>query len=139
MTESVGPVAALATLKKMKSLNIPSHVAAIGTAVKELWRNHAVKHGLNISTEGYPCLAHFKFEDQHADELSTAYTQLMLDRGFLAKTMLYPTLAHTSDTVELYGKAIDDVFGILAQSLKKNEIKSILKGPLAHKGFARLN
>jgi len=138
-TESVGPVAAIATLEKMKKLDIPSHVAVIGTEVMELWRSCGAKHGLNVSTDGYPCLAHFKFEDQHADELSTAYTQLMLDRGFLAKTMLYPTLAHTRNHVELYGKAIDEVFGILAQSLKNNQLLSLLKGPVTHKGFARLN
>jgi glutamate-1-semialdehyde 2,1-aminomutase len=138
-TESVGPVAALATLKKMRTIDAPRHVAAIGGAVMELWRKFGAKHRLNISTDGYPCLAHFKFEDAHADELSTAYTQLMLDRGFLAKTMLYPTMAHTDETIKLYGKAIDEVFSILAGALCKNEISLLLKGPLAHKGFARLN
>ena len=88
----------------------------------------------------YPrCLAHFKFEHPQADELSTLYTQLMLDRGFLGKTMLYPTLVHNSEIVKVYGRAIDEVFGILGQSVKNNQLKPLLKGPVAHKGFARLN
>ena len=138
-TESVGPVAALATLKKMQKIDLPSHVANVGSKVMELWRNLAVKHSLKISSDGYPCLAHFKFDHPQVDELTTAYTQLMLDRGFLAKTMLYPTMAHTDETVKLYGKAIDEVFGILSSALATGQISSLLKGPVAHKGFARLN
>ena len=138
-TESVGPVAALATLKKMKAVDVPKHIAAIGNAVMELWRKFGAKHGLKVLTDGYPCLAHFKFDHPQADELSTLYTQLMLARGFLAKTMLYPTMAHTDETVKRYGNAIDEVFAQLGQALQTGQIYSLLKGPVAHKGFARLN
>ena len=138
-TESVGPTAALATLKKMRENNIPAYVARIGGMVADYWQKHAKKHGLPVTaSDGYPCLAHFRFDHELADELRTLYTQLMLSRGFLAGVMIYPTLAHTGKICEQYGEAIDDVFGEIAETLNKGDIKTRLKGPVAHSGFARL-
>jgi len=54
-------------------------------------------------------LAHFRFDHKQADELRTLYTQLMLERGFLAGLAIYPTLAHTDEIVDRYGEAIDGV------------------------------
>ena len=46
----------------------------------------AARHGLPVVTrDGYPCLAHFRFDHPQANELRTLYTQLMLERGFLAR------------------------------------------------------
>ena len=138
-TESVGPTAALATLKKMKKLDVPKHVAAIGKTVTQFWKKHAQKHNLKITTgDGYPCLAHFIFEQKKANELKTLYTQLMLDRGFLASPVIYPTMAHNDKVVSLYGQAIDEVFAEIAQAIDKGDISKRLKGPPAHTGFARL-
>jgi hypothetical protein len=62
----------------------------------------------------------------------------MLDRGFLAGTGIYPTLAHTEAIMALYGKAIDEVFAVIAGALAKGTVKDMLKGPVAHSGFKRL-
>ena len=138
-TESVGPVAALATLRKMQRIDVPAHVAHIGTLVKTLWKSHGEKHGLPVHTDdGYPCLAHFQFEHELAQELRTLYIQLMLERGFLAETSIYPMLSHTEEVVALYGQAIDEVFAEIADALAKGEVKARLKGPVAHSGFRRL-
>jgi len=138
-TESLGPAAALATLHKMQKINVPAHVAHIGSMVLDLWHRHADKHSLPVvAGDGYPCLAHFHFEHELAEELRTLYTQLMLGRGFLAGTSIYPTLAHTDEIVALYGEAIDAVFGEIAAALAAGEAKARLRGPVAHSGFRRL-
>jgi glutamate-1-semialdehyde 2,1-aminomutase len=138
-TESVGPVAALATLEKMSRLNVPEHVAHIGEMITSFWQKHARKHGLQITIDpGYPALAHFKFEHEAANALNTLYTQLMLERGFLARPAVYPTLAHTEEIISLYGKAIDEVFLEISQAVEKKDFLKRLKGPVAHTGFARL-
>ena len=62
----------------------------------------------------------------------------MLDRGFLAGTLFYPTMAHDDKVVSLYGQAIDAVFSEIAQAIDKDDISRILKGPAAHTGFKRL-
>ena len=137
-TESVGPVAALATLRKMKTIDVPAHVARIGSRVQALWKECGRRHGLPVHADGYPCLAHFKFEHEKAEVLRTLYTQWMLDRGFLAGTGLYPTLAHTDDLVERYGEAVDEVFGRIARALAGADVEGQLQGPVAHSGFRRL-
>ena len=138
-TESVGPAAALATLKKMSKTDVPSHVEKIGLQVKKYWKEYGKKYNLPVKVDdGYPCLAHFSFEGNLSNELRTLYTQLMLKEGFLAAIMIYPTLAHTEEIVEKYGEAIDRVFYEISAALKKDEVLKRLKGPVAHTGFARL-
>ncbi|PKO22928.1 MAG: class III aminotransferase [Chloroflexi bacterium HGW-Chloroflexi-1] len=138
-TESVGPVAALATVKKMREVDVPAHVARVGNQVQGFWQQAGVEYGLPVVThEGYPCLAHFRFDHQLANELRTLYTQLMLERGFLAGVSLYPTLAHTDDIITFYGAAIDEVFAEIARALAADDVVARLKGPVAHTGFQRL-
>ncbi|UCH33163.1 MAG: aminotransferase class III-fold pyridoxal phosphate-dependent enzyme, partial [Armatimonadota bacterium] len=138
-TESVGPAAAVATLRKMKQVDVPAHVAHVGARVQDYWHEHGKRHGLPIVThDNYPCLAHFRFDHELSEALRTLYTQLMLERGFLAGASIYPTLAHTDEIVSLYGDTIDKVFAIIARALKQGKVGEMLKGPVAHSGFARL-
>ncbi|MDW7659060.1 MAG: aminotransferase class III-fold pyridoxal phosphate-dependent enzyme, partial [Bacillota bacterium] len=139
-TEGIGPVAALATLRKMEQVKAHEHAAQIGTAVSAVWKERAAEHGLRIQTgDGYPCLAHFKFAYDNSETLRTLYTQLMLERGFLGGVSIYPTTAHTTDVVSLYDAAVSDVFSILAQAIRQDCVDSLLRGPVAHSGFRRLN
>lgn len=138
-TESVGPVAALETLRLMQETRVWKHVARIGVAVQALWRDTGVKHGLPVRVpESFPCLAHFSFEHPEANALRTLYTQRMLARGFLTGPAVYPTLGHTVEVVERFGAALDEVFTELAAAVSANDITGRLDGPPAHEGFRRL-
>ncbi len=138
-TESVGPVAALATIRKMQAVDVSAHVARAGTRVQQRWAESGRRHGLPVHVGGYPCLAHFRFDHEKADVLRTLFTQRMLARGFLAGTGLYPTLAHTDAIVERYGDAIDGVFKEIADLLAAGgDLAKHLRGPVAHSGFRRL-
>ena len=138
-TESVGPVAALAVLDVMAQEDVVGHVATIGLAVQALWRDAAARHGVPVTMDdGYPCLAHFAFNHPEANVLKTLYTQEMLKRGFLASTVIYPTLAHTEAHVSAYGDAVDGVFSTMATALEQDAVTAALEGPEAHTGFRRL-
>lgn len=137
-TESVGPVAALAAVRKMLERQVPQYVEQIGAAVQAGWRAAAQRHDLLIEVGGYPCLAHFKFKHVQADALRTLFTQQMLARGFLAGCGLYPTLAHTDALVQRYLEALDQVFGELSAALSQDTVAKRLHGPIAHSGFRRL-
>ena len=138
-TESIGPVAALATLAKMEKTNVSMHVQAAGSVIVQQWNDAALKHGLAIDTGGgYPVLAHFQFMHEQANILKTLFTQLMLERGFLASNSVYPTLAHTTEVLNRYAEAVDEVFGDIATMIAENRLADALKGPEAHTGFARL-
>ncbi len=138
-TESVGPTAALAAVRKMKQTKVSEHVARIGPLAEQAWERSGKKYNLPVVVEkGYPCLAHFRFDHELTGELRTLYTQLMLKRGILAGTGIYPTLAHTPEILQIYTNAIDEVFGEIAGILSDNKVKESLKGPVAHSGFRRL-
>ena len=63
----------------------------------------------------------------------------MLDRGFLATTSIYPTLAHDPDVLSLYENAIDKVFAEIAAIVSEGKIDITLDTPPAYTGFARLS
>jgi len=138
-TERVGPAAALAVLKKMEKINVSSYVEQIGLAVKKIWREKGEKHGLQIKLDnGFACLAHFAFEHENANKLKTLFTRLMLEKGFLAGTVFYPTVAHDKEVLEKYSQAVDSTFEELAKNIADNSIEKKLRGAAAHQGFKRL-
>lgn len=138
-TEGIGPVAALTTIREMKKINVPAHADRIGRLVLKAWKQSGKKHNLPITFDGgYPCIAHFAFDHELADELKTFYVQLMLERGFMATTAICVSLAHTENIISLYATAIDEVFAEMAEALDKGDVVSRLKGPVAHNTFKRL-
>jgi len=137
-TEGVGPAAALATVRKMRARDVPEHIGRIGMRVQRGWEEAARRHALPVRIGGYPCLAHFVFQHPQADALRTLFTQQMLERGYLAGTGLYPTLAHDEGVTERYLEAINTVFGEVAEALSQDKVLERLRGPVAHSGFKRL-
>ncbi|MBU4201240.1 MAG: aminotransferase class III-fold pyridoxal phosphate-dependent enzyme [Kiritimatiellae bacterium] len=137
-TERIGPVAALATIKKFKERNVSKHLILIGGLVKSAWLNAAKKCGLKIHVGGLDPLAHFRFEGPEGQEAKTLFTQLMLERGFLASTSFYAMLAHTPAHVQEYSRALRKSFAVISNAMSDGRIASLLKGPVSHSGFARL-
>lgn len=138
-TESVGPVAALATLRKMRERDMPAHIARIGEEIKEVWRRRAEEHRLPVVVgSGYPCFASFHFDHEQSRELRTLLTQMMLERGFLAGATVYPTLAHTDDVVAVYDSAVDEAFAEISLAIADGDVAGRLRGPVAYDGFRRL-
>ena len=138
-TESIGPAATLATLRKLVEVNAVARIGEIGELTREGWRRLGTKHGLKLKVGGLPALATFVFE--HGDDsraLLTLFTQEMLERGYLANGVFYPTAVHTPAMVEDYLRAADRVFAWLRERVDRGEVTSALRGPVAHAGFARL-
>jgi glutamate-1-semialdehyde 2,1-aminomutase len=137
-TERIGPVAALATIQKHKKYNVSDHLIAVGKSIQEGWRSAAADTGLSIEISGIAPLAHFTFCYKNTQAINTLFTQMMIERGFLAKNAFYATYAHESFHVRAYLKAVREVFGIIADVTARNEVEKALKGPVAHAGFQRL-
>jgi glutamate-1-semialdehyde aminotransferase len=135
-TEKIGPVAALATIRKHRALDISSHLVKIGKLVQQFWRDAATKHGLSVSVTGIPPLAHFSFDYPNGLAMRTLFTQLMLDAGFLATGAFYAAYAHQESDIARYARTVDDAFGVIANA---GEVEKLLKGPVAHAGFYRLS
>ncbi|MBQ2890060.1 MAG: aminotransferase class III-fold pyridoxal phosphate-dependent enzyme [Clostridia bacterium] len=139
-TESVGPVAALATIKKCEETRIWEHTEKMGKRLIDAWNTLAKKHDIPAEAGGMPCLAHITYT-KYPLELKTLYTVLMLKEGFLGNNGFYPTLAHTDKIMAKYEKAIDRVFAKMSEVLKKDDYNALLEaigGPVCQSGFARL-
>lgn len=138
-TEGTGTAAALATLKRLKELNAVAHIEQIGELTRQGWRDAASRHGLAVTVGGIPALANFSFSyGEDSRRLMTLFTQSMLDRGYLANGVFYPTCAHTTTHVERYLQTVNEVFAFLKAVLAEGTLAQHLRGPVAHSGFARL-
>ncbi|WP_028584662.1 aminotransferase class III-fold pyridoxal phosphate-dependent enzyme [Desulfogranum mediterraneum] len=139
-TERIGPVAALATINKIIENNVPQHLMEIGRKVQNGWRQMGKVNGVDLEVGGIPPLAHFSFSG-FSDPLAckTLFTQEMLDRGYLATTACYSSLAHTEGVVDNYLTAADEVFSCIVEAEQHGNIQSLLKGPVCHGGFKRLS
>ena len=85
-----------------------------------------------------PALSHFSINLANAQAVRTLFTQMMLDRGFLATNAFYAMYAHSTVQVGQYLAAVQEVFRELAAAIERNEVERLLRGPVAHAGFYRL-
>jgi glutamate-1-semialdehyde 2,1-aminomutase len=138
-TESIGPAAALATLRKLPQVDAVGRIRATGEATRAGWRRLGARHGFALKIGGLPALATFAFDaGDDSRALMTLFTQEMLAHGFLANGVFYPTAAHTPANVENYLQAAGQVFAWLRERADRGEVRTALQGPVAHAGFARL-
>jgi glutamate-1-semialdehyde 2,1-aminomutase len=137
-TERIGLVAALATIRKHQRCEVPKHLIQIGKMIQDGWQKLAERTGLQIEIGGIVPLGHFNFIGEQNQAARTLFTQLMLERGFLATNAFYATYTHQVQHVERYMEAAEEALLIVAEALGNNTIMTQLKGPVAHTGFRRL-
>ena len=133
-TERIGPVAALATMKKYIHENVAEHIINIGDAVKKVWLTNSEKHKININVSGLPTLASFSFNNEKNQAMMTYFTIEMLKSGFLGFRQFKSSFAHSFDDVVKYEIAVDEVF----EKIANNSINDLLNSPIAHTGLHRL-
>ncbi len=138
-TERIGPTAALKTLEVMQRERSWERITATGREIFEGWHKVAARHGVTISTSGLPALATLSFFGPNALAYKTLLTQEMLAKGYLAGTSVYVCTEHTPRIVDAYFAALDPVFALIRQCEDGREVGSLLKGPVCHAGFKRLN
>jgi glutamate-1-semialdehyde 2,1-aminomutase len=138
-TERVGPAAALATLEVMERTESWEEVTATGLKIMAGWRQLAVRHGVSIDISGLPALATFSFRSPNALAYKTLLTQEMLARGYLASTAVYTCTAHEPSVVAAYLDALDPVFALIGECEQGRDVSALLRGPVCHSGFRRLN
>lgn len=138
-TERIGPTAALKTLEVMERERSWDTITQTGLAITERWKALAARHGLSISTSGLPALTGFAFNSPNALAYKTLITQEMLGKGYLAGTSVYVCTEHTPEVVAGYFEALDPVFGLIRECEDGRDVMGLLKGPVCHAGFKRLN
>jgi glutamate-1-semialdehyde 2,1-aminomutase len=138
-TERIGPSAALKTLEVMERVKSWDQITRTGVDITARWHKLAARHGLGITTGGLPSLTWFGFTSPNALAYKTLITQEMLAKGYLASNSVYVCTEHTPEIVDAYFEALDPIFGVIRQCEDGRDVNSLLKGPVCHAGFKRLN
>lgn len=138
-TDRIGPSAALATIRKMQRTKAQEKMIHAGKAIKQIWAQAAEKANLPIRISGIDPLGHFGFDSPEPLILKTLFTQLMLEKGFLATTAFYASLAHHEEAIAQYQQAVQSSFATIQEQIQKGQPRQMLKGPVCHSGFQRLN
>jgi glutamate-1-semialdehyde 2,1-aminomutase len=77
-TEKIGPVAALATIKKFKEKNVSKYLIETGKRVQTGWKLLAAKNKLDIEVGGIFPLSHLSFNYPNPLILKTLFTKFLL-------------------------------------------------------------
>lgn len=138
-TDRIGPTAALATLSEMERLKSWELITSIGNKVRGGWKSLSQDYQMKIKLSGLPALSTFSFESPMALEFKTYLTQHMLERGFLASTIFYACTEHSAEVIDSYFQELRSVFETLANLSSPADVNLLLKGPVSHSGFRRIN
>jgi glutamate-1-semialdehyde 2,1-aminomutase len=138
-TERIGSAAALKTLEVMERERSWDTITATGKTITAGWLTLASKHGLSITTNGLPALTGFSFNSPNALAYKTLITQEMLGKGYLAGTAVYVCTEHTPLVVEKFLATLDPLFALIKECEDGRDLHALLKGPVCHGGFKRLN
>jgi glutamate-1-semialdehyde 2,1-aminomutase len=138
-TERIGPAAALATLEVMERVRSWEQITETGKHISARWQALAGKHQVPIATHGLAALAGFSFQGKNALAYKTLVAQEMLAKGFLASTGVYVCTEHSRPVIDSYFEALDPVFALVKECEEGRDVMTLLKGPVCHSGFKRLN
>ena len=138
-TERIGPTAAIKTLEIMERVESWNTITKTGLMIRNYWQQLAESLDLKIDHWGLPALTGFSFRSDNALAYKTYITQEMLSLGYLAGNSIYVSTAHTSDIVEGYMNALTPLFATIKECEEGRAIMPLLKGPICHGGFKRLN
>ena len=138
-TERIGSVAGVATLGVMERERSWEKITATGRDIATRWQVLGAKYDLPLTTAGVPALTSFTLKLPKAQAYRTLISQEMLAKGYLAATAVYTCTAHTPDIVDGYFEALDPIFALIRECEDGRDVMSLLKGPVAHAGFTRLN
>ena len=137
-TEGVGPTAALATLKKLKSVDVPSRLASISERFRTGLDDLANLQGLNIHFYGHPAITVLSFEHPQASALQTLFTVRMLEEGILVGSGFYASLSHHEKHVDRFLEAADKVLPEVAHAVENGDVLKRIPNGVKHSGFSRL-
>jgi glutamate-1-semialdehyde 2,1-aminomutase len=138
-TERIGPTAALKTLEVMERVNSWDSITQTGLNIREGLQRLADEYELSISHSGLAALTGYSFDSENALAFKTLITQEMLGKGYLASNCVYVCTEHTPDIVAGYLDALDSIFALIKECEEGRDVMELLKGPIAHAGFKRLN
>lgn len=137
-TERIGPVAAITSIEKMRTLDIPEKLETVGKKVKDIWHGAAKSTSISLEISGINPLGHFEFTKGDKLVLKSLFTKYMLEKGFLATNSFYASYAHGKDVIDAYALAVKEAFTQIKAAMNRDNLDLELGGSVCQSGFARL-
>ena len=115
--EAAPMAAAVETLRIVNEANLPAHLEANGTELREGWLRQAEANGFSLRQTGPVCMPMVLFDDDEKLETGFRFTQLALDVGVYLHPWhnMFLSLAHTTEVIEEVLAATEGVFVRLAE------------------------
>ena len=139
-TERIGPAAAIATLKEMKSIRSWEVISATGKKIKHNWEKMASDNNINLDISGMDALATFQIKSSDWLKYKTFITQSMLEKNFLAANVVYSSTEHSDVVLNEYFESLSEIFkkiGDFERGL--DSVDNHLSSDVCHEGFKRIN
>jgi glutamate-1-semialdehyde 2,1-aminomutase len=138
-TERIGPTAGLKTLEVMEQVRSWEKITQTGKQIAAGWQSLADKYQIPMRVFGMPALIKFAIESPNALAYKTLITQEMLGSGYLAGNSVYVCTEHTPDILSGFFEALDPIFALIQECEQGRDVMGLLKGPVCHTEFKRLN
>ena len=135
-TESVGPTAALETLKIMEQNKSWNEITTIGKSIKKQLNYIALLHGLDFKIEGIDAIPNFYFKSDYNMKYKTLITQEMLKKKILASNLIFCSISHKDKVLKKYFNILESIFSKISKVEKgQKDITDYLKSPIAMSGM----
>jgi len=138
-TERIGPTAGLKTLEVMEREQSWNKITETGKTIANGWELLARKYDLALRVFGMPALIKFGFQSKNALAYKTLITQEMLASGYLAGNSVYVCTEHSPEIIKDFFEALDPIFALIKECEDGRDVVGLLKGPICHSEFKRLN
>jgi len=140
-TDGVGPAAALASIRKMRDMQVQQLVWHVGESVQARLKALGAKHpSTHFTLRGMPCSQALSFDlGENATAAKTLMIRRMLQHGFLMSSAMYLMLAHTEEHISGMLAALDETLGEIGELVQAGTLQDAVGSNGATVGFARLN
>jgi len=109
-SERTGTTAAIATLKKMKSLKSWSIISKKGKFIKKTWKELSIVYDLPLIITGLDALPKFEFKNKNNEIMKNFILCEMLKKNILAKNVIYMCVAHSDQQIKKYLNNLKNIF-----------------------------
>ena len=117
-SERTGTAAAIATLKKMKTLKSWSKISKKGKFIKKKWGEFSKTYDLPIIITGLDALPKFEFKNKNNEIMKNFILFEMLKKNILAKNIIYLSVTHSDQQIKRYLNNLKNIF----YKIKKNRL-----------------
>lgn len=139
-TERSGYVAALKSLEIMEKIKSWKIISDQGLKLKKMIKKIGQNNKLKIDITGLDSCPSYTIKSNNWLKYKTFITQELLHNKILGANTTYISICHKDEILKNYASNLDSIFAKIYKCEKNIEnIDSLLKGPVCHSGFKRLN